>query len=497
MLKKLLYKIILLTVLLVMMNFIYARWFFENDLQQHSEIINLVYDLPEDADIIYIAESSNIHYRDDDLDKRHISDFVGDYFPGLNTYDITKPASHSGIFKVLLEKIPESYDIETVVVTLNLRSFNAQWIYSELETPLQKSIVLLRKYPPLFNRFLLSFKSYDIKSEKEREQQVFAKWEKDEFQLPFDFQFKNVREWDKWMATEGIKDSNGHIDYPKTELACHYIKTYGFQLDTNSNPRISDFNDIIDLARQRGWNLAFNLLAENLDKADELVGDELIYMMTENARILNQYFSRKGVKVINNLSLVENEQFVDQDWTTEHYAEKGRKIIARNVAESISEWHRDDFREVGSDKKYQTEFFNNFDHTAIWGNSNSITGEFAFSGQKSSVTGNGIAFSSGLSYPMEIIPDSLKNAIDIEFMVFQTSLDQEGKAVFEAYGEDFGHYWHGELIKKDVREVDQWQLYRRTFRIPDSIKDAKLIKVYVHNPSQARIFIDDFRISIR
>ncbi|NLF41884.1 MAG: DUF4843 domain-containing protein, partial [Bacteroidales bacterium] len=276
--KKILLKISFLFLLIIIVNFIYSKWFYETDIQEHSEIINLVRDIPNNADIIYIGESSNITFRGDDIDKRPISAFVGDYFPELNTFDITKPASHAGIYKVLLENIPVDSKVKTIVVTLNLRSFNATWIYSNLETSLQKSLVLIKPYPPLFNRFLLSFKAYDIKSESERERQFKNKWRTDKFHLPYEFQFQNVIEWDKWMANSGIKDSNGNIDYEQTELACHYIKTYGFQLDTINNIRIKDFNEIIELAHKRGWNLVFNLLAENTEKAKELVGNDLIYM---------------------------------------------------------------------------------------------------------------------------------------------------------------------------------------------------------------------------
>lgn len=168
--KKIAFKVILLFIVLVIINAVYSKWFYEDDIQQHSDIINLVRDIPNDADIIYVGESSNNSFRRDDLDKRYISAFVGDYFPELNTYDITKPAAHAGIYKVLLENIPLENQVKTVIVTLNLRSFNANWIYSDLETPLQKSLVLIKPYPPLFNRFLLSFKAYDIKSESEREE---------------------------------------------------------------------------------------------------------------------------------------------------------------------------------------------------------------------------------------------------------------------------------------------------------------------------------------
>jgi len=344
--KKILIRILALLLIAVVSKAVYSKWFYEGDIEKYSEIYNLIRAIPNDADIIYMAESSNNTSRKDDKDKRKISDFVGDYYPDLNTYEITKPASHAGIYKVLLENIPEENTVQTVVVTLNLRSFNAQWIYSILETPLQKSIVLLKDYPPLVNRFLLSFKAYDGKTEKERRQQIRAKWKRDKFDMPDGFKFKDVIEWNLWMFSTGLKNNNGKKDFKKTELACHYIKTYGFQIDVLKNPRIKDFDDIVDLANKKDWNLVFNLLADNIEMADELVGDDLVYMMNQNAKLLIDYYESKGVKVIDNFTVVESEQFINQNWTTEHYAEKGRKIIAKNVATGIKEWHLNEFKEI-------------------------------------------------------------------------------------------------------------------------------------------------------
>jgi len=57
--------------------------------------------------------------------------------------------------------------------------------------------------------------------------------------------------------------------------------------------------------------------------------------MNQNAKILIEYFSTKGVTVVNNLNSVKNSDFTDQDWTTEHYAEEGRKTIAFSVAKAL------------------------------------------------------------------------------------------------------------------------------------------------------------------
>ena len=497
MFKKLSFKILLLLIVLVLSNIVYSRWFYEKDIQDHSELINLVRNIPDSADIIYIGESSNITVRGDDTDKRGISHFIGDFYPGLNTYDITKPASHAGIFKVLMENIPEENKVKTFIVTLNLRSFNAQWIYSELETPLQKSMVLIKPYPPLLNRFLLSFKAYDIKTDKERMEEVKAKWKRDEFDLDYDFQFKNVIEWDNWMANRGIADEKGNYDDPKTQQACHYIKTYGFQLDTLKNPRIHDFDDIIKLAQKRGWNLVFNLLAENTEEATELVGGDLINMINENTRILEDYYSRRGVLVVNNLNEVEDEQFIDRNWTTEHYAEKGRKVIAANVAQALKIWHGDHFKEVNYKEYFITRFFSDCENDTDWPQKHTITTGMAYSGNSSSAVGEGNDFSITLEYPLKVIPDSIKNTIRIEFWLFQKSLNHDAQLVVQANGKEIQDLWNGFSLKEFSKQTNTWTKYIRNFPIPESIKKADLIKIYVYNPSGEKVYIDDLDIRIK
>ncbi len=497
MIKKLGIKILAVIILVVAMNFVYTKWFYESDLQKHSSVINLVREIPENVDIIYIGESSNNTNRSDDIDKRRISEFIGDHFPGLVTYDITKPAGHAGIYKILLQNIPEEHNSKTVIVTLNLRSFDAQWIYSELETSLQKSMVLIRDNPPLLNRFLLSFKAYDIKSDKERTEQFMKKWRDDAFHMPYEFQFRDVIEWDQWMAFNGIKDENGNFDKEQTELACHYIKAYGFQLDTTNNPRIDDFNDIVELAKQRDWNMVFNLLAENTQKANELVGKDLVYMINENARILQSYYERKGVVVVNNINMVDDDQFVDQNWTTEHYAEKGRKIIAHNVAGALSSLFGDYYLDMNykiADSSIKTRFFHDCESREIWGQMNTITTHIAWSGESSSQTGDGFDYSITLEYPFKNIPDSLKQRIDIDFWMYQKKLDHDSKLVIQADGKDFRHFWYGESLKDQVTEINVWQLYSTSFIVPDSIYNADLLKIYVYNPSATKIYIDDFSI---
>jgi hypothetical protein len=491
---KLLLKTILLVFLLLVLNFIYTTFFFEKDLQKYSDVINLVRAVPDDADIIYIGESSNNTFRANDIDKRPISGFVADFFPDLNVYDITKAASHAGIYKTLLSNIPETSKVKTIIVTLNLRSFNAQWIYSKLETSLQKSMILLQDYPPLVRRFLLSFKAYDIKTDKERELQFKQKWQEDILYFPYNFPFNNVVEWNYWIAHTGIKDSLGNFDKTKTELAAHYIKAYAFQIDTVNNPRFEDFDKIIQLAEKRGWNVVFNLLAENTQKAKELVGNDLVFLMEENRKILMDYFSYRNCIVADNFYTVEDEEFVDQHWTTEHYAEKGRKAVAANVADSLKILYPDDYTAVKYFNGAQTSFFNDCEKTAIWGQMHTLTDEQSFSGKYASKTGKGEEYGITFEYPFQMIPDSARNKIDIDFKYYAYTRNKEAKLVVQAHGKAIEDFWFGVSVNEKAEDVARWENFHLSFPIPETIKQAELIKIYVFNPSNETLLIDDVKV---
>jgi hypothetical protein len=57
--------------------------------------------------------------------------------------------------------------------------------------------------------------------------------------------------------------------------------------------------------------------------------------MLQNRDLLVKRYSRKGVIVVDNLNSVNGSDFVDQKWTTEHYNERGRRAVAKNLAEGL------------------------------------------------------------------------------------------------------------------------------------------------------------------
>ena len=507
-LKQLVFKFLLLIPILVCLNFVYKKYFFENDIQTHSPILNIVRDaVNSKSEIVYVGESSNFTFRRDDFDKRSISDFVSDYYPSKKMGAIIKEASHAGIYYELLRNIPENSTVKTVIVTMNLRSFDAGWIYSNLETPLQKSLVLIKDNPPLFNRFLLAFKAYDIKSDSEREQQFRNAWKKDILKFPYPFKYNNVIDWDYGMAQQKVRNANGTINQPLTELACHYIKTYAFQIDTLNNPRIKDFDKIVALAKQRNWHLVFNLMAENIEMADSLVGKEIPFFMRQNTELLMKRYNKNNVNVVNNLEDVLSEEFIDQNWTTEHYAEKGRRIIAKNVAECLKKIYPNDYKtppealvKLGgtNDKNISVsnEFSNDCEGQTVWGQMQTLSSDKAHSGSKSSRTGQKNDYSVTWEYPIKNISDSIKK-VNVSFQLFQNDFTDKANLAIEISGNSFERQWNGKLIKDLSQATNSWSEINYTFPLPDNFHKAELIKVYVVNPSNTLIYIDDIKIKLQ
>ncbi|MDQ3046841.1 MAG: hypothetical protein M3R27_04775 [Bacteroidota bacterium] len=337
---KVLYKIIsrilLLTVVVFLCNFAYRKTLWKEDLKTTgAELLEQIIHAQDSADVIYFAESSNWSTHEKDTIKKSISEFTSEYYPGLVFRSVQKGAIHAGVYVPLIKRIRKGARVKTIVVTLNLRSFNANWIHSKLETPLMRANLAYEQRPAVLSRFLMSLNAYDNRSEKQRDEDLMEQWRKDQLMFPYPFQYSSIIEWDRAMGNGTYLKTDGTWDMPKIELACSYVKTYAFQIDTLTNPRIKDFDRIVKICKEKNLNLVFNLMAENVQYADSLVGKDLVYLIHQNRDLLMARYNKDDVTVVDNLELVDGKLYIDQNWTTEHYMQVGRQTIANNLAEHL------------------------------------------------------------------------------------------------------------------------------------------------------------------
>lgn len=81
----------------------------------------------------------------------------------------------------------------------------------------------------------------------------------------------------------------------------------------------------------------FNLLAENVQYADSLVGKNLVLLMHQNRDYLIKRYTKDNCMVVNNFDIVPGLEFTDQAWTGEHHGYRGRMIEAKNLAQSLKQ----------------------------------------------------------------------------------------------------------------------------------------------------------------
>lgn len=473
--KKLLSRIGLVLVLLVVLNWVYSKWFFEKDLRKHSDIVELSWDVTDDScRIIYVGESSNNHFGDEESNHRKISDFASDYFPKVKMGDMTHSASHAQTYYYMLKHIPASSKVETVVVTMNMRSFGPLWIYSKLETALRKQLVLLEDYPPLVNRFLLGFKAYPIKTEEELDSLTRRHWREDPLVFPFDFEWDNVYQWDSATAWQGRHNYEGEYDPKWTELVCHYIKSYGFQI-RDDNPRLKDFDDIVALSRKRGWNLVFNLMAENVDKANGLVGKELMYLIKQNHDyLLDRYGHLDGVTVVDNLNLVRDVDFIDQDWTTEHYYEDGRRIIAGNVAKALKAYYPEEYRNVDWKRD---------------------AGHYYF-GDAVQTLDKGQPYGPTLTLPADSLRTDWER-VNVAFMMRQADTLHNAKLAVESLVAHDNVLVSYIDVKPQIQKIGEWDFATFDLSVDPIMRNALQVKIFVYNPSDDAVQLKDMDVSFR
>ena len=330
--RKLTVKFLLLVAVLAVADLVYRYTLYPRDLKEHSGMMELS-QLPvdEDADIIYLGESSNHNCNEADTDRRPISQMIEDQLPGHRVAALVKNATHAGVFYDIMNNVPRRSPVRIAVVTVNMRSFTSEWIWSNLETPLRKEQVLMKRGPALYKRMLLAFKAYPQWTEDERWDIVRRGIKRQTFTMPYDFPWTDAGEWDHDLWHEGTQ--NGRAE-DTLGMACHYVKCFACSLD-DDNPRIRDFDRIVKLCRRRGWQPVFHILPDNEEQIAQMVGPDLLWLMHHNAAYVKQRYEAMGVVVVDNQGLVADSCFNDREYPTEHYNQEGRRAIADAVAAAV------------------------------------------------------------------------------------------------------------------------------------------------------------------
>lgn len=323
-------SVLILTVLVS--GFVYVKIYWQPELKDHGPMLFNLLEYQWHNDALYLGESSNYWVSPDDQDKRTISDMVNDSIEGMRLSGMQVPAYHAGMFLPIVEQIDPNSRVKHLVVTMNLRSFDKPWIFSTQEGTLLRTRCFYNSSHPLYNRMCATLGYYDNPDAETQDHKMLDAFENDTIDIGIPLQWNTVN---KWKDNIKYLKPDGSTDEEKQGLAHHYVKAYAFSIDTLNNPRIKDFDAIARICRSKNIRLYFNILSENTEWADSLVGPDLVKVMKYNRDLLIDRYSKMGVVMIDNLEAVPGESFGEKNWTTEHYDQKGRLIVARNVAAAL------------------------------------------------------------------------------------------------------------------------------------------------------------------
>jgi hypothetical protein len=496
-LKPILLKGLAFAAVLVGLNFLYRYTLYPKEVAAELEEMPKIEAL-NDGYIVYYGESSNSTYADQDLDKGSISDFLQPFYPGLRVRGLTFKAAHAGVYRDLLPLLPSDPPQRSIVVTMTLRSFGQQWIYSRLETSLQKRMLLLGPGPALYRRLLLSFRGYEIHSEKEWMDIIRTHWREDTFSLPGNFPHHNIADWDSALAKEKIKRPDGQVDWDATALATHYVKAYGFLIDTLANPRIADFDALVHTAQARGWNIVFALIPEDVARAEALCGAPLAWMMRHNRDLLVNRYRRMGATVVDLLEFLPSSAFIDQNWTTEHYFEEGRRAIADSIAGALRAFHPAAYKAAkwvrGAGKTY---FFNDMEGKTQWSQMHTAVPGRAHSGKLACKVGGKEKFSVTWTADVKNMDTSALDSVDVNLWLYQEGLDHYAGVAVEASGDSTGYLWDTTGLRRYTHVTGEWVQVRMRLPLWPNTGKAQVVKLYVYNPSEKDIWIDDLGIQFK
>lgn len=349
-------RLLIGAVLFFVLNFIYEKTLYKEDLKQYSSVKTQIDTAFNTGDIIYLGESSNTSFNPwTDTLNQSISDFLQLYIPNKKVKAVTHPAYHPGLFLKMLELLPEG-DVSKKVIVLgvNMRTCGPSAMFSGNEASNQQEAVFYSKRYPLLSRIFMGLHFYDNRSGLEMERLKFQWWRTQDlssvssYNTALSWMESVISKMDIDRIEPTLRDSF-QLDQISSMMGA-YIKEFAFVLD-EKNQRILDLKAIVTHCKKRNVRLIFHILPPNRHHAQMLFGKELVQIMDKNHQFLVKQLQEWDAEFIDNYSLREasekvavpvnyqkyytdfsGSRFTDQWYPTEHYNQTIRQKIAESIA---------------------------------------------------------------------------------------------------------------------------------------------------------------------
>ena len=308
-------------VLFLALNWLYGQYLFKADIEKYAPIRPKIISSFAEGDIVYFGESSNTSFNPwTDSFNNSIGDFMQLALPNKDIRQVSHESFHLGLFKDMLQLRNEARQNQTLVFTLNMRTFSPAAIYSATEARNQQEALFYSDRWPLLTRIFLSFHYYDNRSENERNRLKQQYWRTHN---------PNVLE-----TKEALNKKLEKAPHKIKAMAHEFVNEFMFVIDKD-NPRLKDLQKIIAYGKQNKVRIVFHILPESRGYAESIVGSELIEIMDNNVQFLEQFLQKENVEYINNYKQSIYLDYTDQYYPTEHVNWQTRSSIAFSIAKYL------------------------------------------------------------------------------------------------------------------------------------------------------------------
>tara|TARA_B100000809_G_C15135358_1_gene530314 strand:+ start:46 stop:1047 length:1002 start_codon:yes stop_codon:yes gene_type:complete len=328
--KKIASKVLLLIVGLIALNFVYKATLWQSDLNTYSRVDEAL-KTAKNANILYLGDCSDSYFGPERDHEKGISQLLDSLLPNKTVATISEIGFHAGMFAGILNNLPKNTNVNTVVVTMNLRAFSANILYAFSANAIQQRTIMLKERPPLVNRFLLTFKPTNIYHGPGLESQILTQQKTNKIPLA---PYNSLYDWQTAFKNGEYINFDASWTDDKKAKALGHIRNYAYQINLEQNPRITDFDEIVLNAKKKNIRLIFHILPENIKLTNKLIGKDLTDIINYNQRLLHQRYSSENVTIIDNMELLDGIDFIET-LPNSHFYYNGRKKMAKEIAKLI------------------------------------------------------------------------------------------------------------------------------------------------------------------
>ena len=207
-------------------------------------------------------------------------------------------------------------------MNLNLRSFGTHWIYSNLETSLQRNLAYWNNRPGIINHINIALKNYNYTSPEKLIGKI--EYQKRLEKLPFSENHSTINRW-----VDSLRKEN-----PSNKMGQLMVENFGFVIKED-NKMLSYFSEIVAWTKEKKIPIAFVILPEDIEGMSVHVDQQLVDLVVSNKLFLLNYFSDQNIPVIDLCEELDASHFFDAH-PTEHYNFQGREYVGQRIASFLN-----------------------------------------------------------------------------------------------------------------------------------------------------------------